>query len=334
MKKISKSFLILLIVPFIVSCERETDFEGPSLNDLYGDFTILQDFAVSNTEVDFATGQTVHFTALFSKLTNWKLVIKNPQTGAEKIIEGTSNELNQQNALWDGSTTNFPSFGPGDCIATLSTDADSTIQEVMVKVLSARIPAGVVVADFEDGVNPDWNMFVQSGARMSFVVRDTGIVPQGDKFFHMGGEVNWDWLIGLIDFPATAMGSNGFDLGSNPNDLYFNVILNRPASLTNGFLLFQFKEDDNGDGNFNENNDDMYSIEIRDVKEGWQIISVKYSDLVTLVNGEPGTPRGNRAHNPDKLHTISCLLLANPSSGYAEVKMDYIIFTKGAPLKL
>lgn len=332
-----KTNIEIIIIAFLVifaSCERETDFEGPSLNDIYGDFKILQDLQVSASEADFAAGQTVYFTATFSKLTNWKISIINPQTGAEKIFEGLSNEINRQNATWDGSTTFFPSFGPGDCIATLFTEADSATQEVLVKVTSARVPEGIVVADFEDGFNPNWGRFVQSGANMSFVVRDTGIVPQGEKYFEMGGEVNWDWLIGLTDFKATAMGSNGFGLGSNPNDLYFNVLLNRPANLNNGIVLFQFKEDENGDGIFNENNEDMYAIEIRDISPGWQIVSVKYSDLVTLVNGEPGTPRGNKVHNPEKLHTISCLFLANPESGYTNTKMDYIIFTKGVPLKL
>jgi hypothetical protein len=318
----------------LVSCERDSSFEGPDFNDIYGDFALLKKFEVSAGEVDFATGQIVYFLAEFSKMTKWTLTISHTSTGATKKLEGFSKELNLQNATWDGSTSQFPSFSPGICIATLFTEADSGYRSLEVKVLSSKVPKGTVVADFENGLKPGWRMFVQSGANMSFVINDSGIVPQGNKYFHMGGEVSWDWLIGLIDFPSTSMGSNGFDLGNNPNDLYFNVILNRPPQLPNGFVLFQFKEDENEDGIFNESNEDMYALEIRDLKPGWQVVSVKYSDLVSLVNGEPRPPRGNNVHNPDKLHTISCLFLANPNSGFALTKMDYIIFTKGSPLKL
>ena len=78
----------------------------------------------------------------------------------------------------------------------------------------------------------------------------------------------------------------------------------------------------------------MYALELKDLDPGWQIVSIKYADLIALENGQPTTPRGNALHNPDKLHTLSCLFLANPATGYSQVLMDFVVFTNDGPLKL
>ncbi|MBO6517444.1 MAG: hypothetical protein JJ975_12935 [Bacteroidia bacterium] len=332
-------FLVFIALgPLLVfqSCKRDSDtIEGPSLNDLYGDFAVLETLKVNQPEVDFSTGETVFFSARFSKLTDWTLTIKSNSTSAVKIIQGKSRTIDQSSGLWDGSTTQFPSFGTGSCTAVLTVEADSSFSDsVSVSVTGSRVVEGRLVADFENGINPDWNLFVQSGANMSFTIENSEVVPHGANYFDMAGEVNWDYLIGLIDFPATAYGANGFDLPSNPSDLYFNVVLYRPDTLTNGIVLFQFKEDDNDDGNFTEANEDMYSLELKNLDAGWQIVSMKYSDMIALVNGSPSSPNGNGQHNPDKLHTLSCLFLANPATGYSKALMDFVIFTEGNPLSL
>ncbi|MCO4819094.1 MAG: hypothetical protein KC517_05685 [Bacteroidetes bacterium] len=327
------AFVVIGTMVFTVGCERVTEPEGPNLTDLYGDFTVLEDFKTSQDDVDFSANETVYFSARFSTITSWTITIKSSTSDATKIIEGRSNLINEENGTWDGSTTIFPSFGTGACTVELWTEADSSKQNANVNVTGLRVPNGTVVADFE-AINPDWNIFAQSGANMSFKLASDKTVPQGSRYFDMGGAVNWDWLIGLIDFPAKSVGPNGFGLSSNPNESYFNVALYRPDTITNGVVLFQFKEDENGDGNFNEANEDMYSVELKGLDAGWQIVSIKYSDMVALENGQPTAPKGNGLHNPDKLEMISCLFLANPSSGYSQALMDYMIFTTDGPLKL
>jgi len=149
----------------------------------------------------------------------------------------------------------------------------------------------------------------------------------------MGGEVNFDYLIGYIYFPADAYGVTVFPLTSNPDNVYFNVLLYKPAGITNEIVLFQFTEDENGDGIFQDASEDMYSLELKGLEIGWQTISVKYSDLKALVNGAPATPNGNGIHEPEKLMEVRTLFLANPSSGYSQTWMDYMIFTENSPLE-
>ncbi len=321
-------------IVFAAGCDRVTETEGPNLSDIYGEFTVLEDFKTSQADVDFSANETVYFTARFSTITSWTITIKSSTSDATKIIEGRSNLINEENGTWDGSTTVFPSFGTGACTVELWTEADSSKQNANVNVTGLRVPTGTVVADFESGINPGWTVFAQSGADMTFTIANDKPVPEGNNYFDMAGAVNWDYLIGLVDFPATAVGPNGFDRSSNPNESYFNAVLYRPDTLTNGIVLFQFKEDENGDGNFNDANEDMYALELKDLDPGWQIVSIKYADLIALENGQPTTPRGNALHNPDKLHTLSCLFLANPATGYSQVLMDFVVFTNDGPLKL
>ncbi len=331
---IALGIIVLVASSFLVGCERNTEAEGPSLNDLYGDFTVLQDFEANQETVDFSSQESMHFKARFSTITSWRITISSDNSDAIKIIEGRSNILDEETASWDGTTTLFPTFGIGSCTAELWTEADSSIQTTKVTVSGLRTPSGVVVADFENGINPDWTVFAQSGANMTFTIGNTEVVPQGDNYFDMGGAVDWDYLIGLVDFPGTSVGPNGFELPSNPDNIYFNVALYRPEGITNGIVLFRFSEDENGDGTFTEANEDQYAVELTDLEEGWQIVSVKYSDLVALENGQPTTPKGNNQHNPDKLNMVSCLFLANPATGYSQTLMDYMIFTTDGPLKL
>jgi hypothetical protein len=113
-----------------------------------------------------------------------------------------------------------------------------------------------------------------------------------------------------------------------------NFALYSPIGVSNELLLIRINEDENLDGSFNAASEDQYSIEIRDVEDGkWSLYSIKYSDLTALVNGQPVTPAGNALHEPDKINQIEFLFLANPSSGYSQLYMDYVIFTEGGPLQ-
>lgn len=184
---------------------------------------------------------------------------------------------------------------------------------------------GLLLSDFETGVNPEWEIYVQCGQNMSFnIVNDAA---QSNSFFDMGGSLSWDMLIGLIDFPAAAYGNYVFDLNDNSDEVYFNVMLNMPENLNPPIVLFQFKEDDNNNGVFEYGLVDIYSRTIEDLEPGWQLISFKYSDTGAGTNSD-----GNGIRNPNLLNMVSVLMLAPSAGGYSQVFMDYLIFTKNAPL--
>ncbi|MGB0431764.1 MAG: hypothetical protein ACPGLV_14920 [Bacteroidia bacterium] len=336
MRKFKLLLSLLSILLFTIACERNLDTEGPNLSDLYGEFKVIEEFDVSQGTVAFASGQSVHFTGSFSKIIDWKLTITGQATGAQKVFEGKSRRLDETNTLWEGETTQLPIFGAEQCIAELSVASDSLQFSKTISIESPKAQQeALVVADFENGWNDDWITFVQSGADMTFNITDTDPAGEGSFYYDMGGEVDWDWLIGLIEFPATALGTTTYDLSDNGNNVYFNTMLYLPEGVTNPLLLFQFSEDENEDGTFDADSEDMYSVEVRatDLEPGWNLYSIKYSDLAALANGAPVEPNGNGNHEPNKLSKVSLLYLANPSSGYAQTYMDFVSFTEGEPLK-
>jgi len=326
---------ILLMVIFLVGCRKEElkKIDGPSLADLNGKFSVISQLKVSKDSVNFSADESVFFTAEFSKISTWKLEIIGQKSGAVKEISGIGNKLTINETAWGGTTTYFPVFQSELCIARLTFEGEKDTLTTTIKIKEPKVNKGFVVADFESSFNSGWSSFIQSGANMDFQIKSDNAAPQGGGYLNMAGTVDWDWLIGLINFKATAYGAKFFPLSANPGNVYFNVLVWGEPSLSNSLVLFQFQEDENGDGNFSSNNEDMYSHQITINWNGWKLVSIRYSDLLSLVNGSPAAASGNGVFEPNKLMQINMLHLANPKSGYAKSKLDYIIFTQNNPLK-
>lgn len=325
-----KNFLILLLsFSIIAACKREDVFEGPSLEDQYGPFMITQSLTVSTDSLRAGEGEIAILSAAFNKNVNWTITVTGANSGGQFLSTGYS--INPQ-IEWNGSATSLPMFQMEDCFVELTIKNQPDTLRDTLYLASVKPSQGFLLSDFESGLNSSWVVFAQSGANMSFVVSDDIQAGQGNRYYDMAGEVSWDWLIGMVDMPSTAYGVPHFPLSSNPDDVYFNTFLYKPADITNGIMLIQFREDDNGDGVYSNNAEDMFSVEIHPDADGWKHYHYRYSDLATLINGAPGGAIGNGLHEPDKLLQVSLLYLANPSSGYSKCLVDNIIFTEGQPL--
>ena len=323
-------FPFLATILFLNGCKPEDTFDGPNLEDIYGPFFVSELLTISNESVDLASGESSRFNAKFSKNLNWKLEIIGLSSGARHVHEEFSSVMDYN---WNGSTSILPMFRQESCEVRLTFENQLDTLRDTLEVESIRPLQGFVLSDFESGVNPGWDPFVQSGSNMSFAVRSNGQAAQGNNYYDMGGTVTWDWLIGLLDIPASAYNVEHFPLSNNPSDVYFNTMIYKPAAYDNGLTLIQFREDDNGDGNYTSGQEDLWAFEISGGSDGWSTISKRYSDIVTLVNGQESAPIGNGLHEPDKIVKVSILFLANPSSGYSQAYLDYITFTTGGPLQ-
>ncbi|MEY4926835.1 MAG: hypothetical protein RI894_1271 [Bacteroidota bacterium] len=332
-----KKYLFLTAICSLIvlsACRKDTTaIDGPSIEESLSSFRVLSPFKATKDSVAFANAETVSFSAKFNKVVNWTITVTGQTSKAKKIITGQGKTIDITNSVWNGSTTVFPLFKAEKCTAKLKIEAVQDSFQVPVKIKSIKQNAGLVLADFENGFNSQWTKFVQTGANMDFAIKNDALTPQGAKYLRMAGTVNWDWLIGLIDFNARAYGTaKTLALSTNPDEVYFNCLIYGEPNTNDSKVLFQFKEDENADGLINANTDDEYDYEITVNWEGWKLITVKYADIVTLVNGQPATPKGNSLHNPDKIGKVSMLHLANPANGFAACKIDYIIFTN-APLQ-
>ena len=330
--------LILIIALFVsFACQRKEVIEGPLLDDLYGDFRVLEDFTATNQQVDFSIGESVVYMARFSKTVDWEIHIIGQISKAEKIIVGKSKVIDDQNGLWNGSTTNLPMFKAEDCMAILTIPDELYTDTLNVVINETKVNEGFLLSDFENGVNPGWTVFKQSGADMSFFIVEGDSSAQEYNYYDMGGAVAWDYLIGYLDMPGSSYfqdeDSIYYPLAENPAVVYFNAFLYNPQGITNAIVLWQFWEDDNLDGIFRSNSEDMYSVELKGQENDWQTFTVRYSDLTALVNGAPAEPAGNKILEPQKLINIRLLFLADPNSGYSQNLLDYMIFTENAPLE-
>lgn len=328
-----KYVFLSLIVLGSWSCQRDLEPAGPQLSDLYGNFRVLEPLAQSATSVDFSTGQQAYFTARMSILSDWQIEIKGRTSGAVKRITGRSRAIDVTNASWAGETTDFPTFQAEECDVMLTFPGHTDTLRSTITVTGKRVLDATVLDDFEDGRSPLWTTFVQTGAEMKFAVEATPPLAEGTSYYRMGGTVGWDWLKGMHGMSASAYNATtGFGLSADAANVYFNAIFKQKAGLSNGIVLLQFREDDNGNGTYTEGTEDMWAVEIRP-GVAWKMESLKYSDLATLVNGAPSSPLGNGVHEPHKLFRVDVLFLANPTSGYAECDMDLVAFTRNQPLR-
>ncbi|WP_430404142.1 hypothetical protein [Fluviicola sp.] len=267
----------------------------------------------------------MYFTCETSTIKEWKISITGQTSGATKIISGTSKVVDVSNSVWNGSTTNLPMFKAETCDVMLTfTGAADTLHTTVI-VSAPKVNQGFLIADFETGWNSGWGTFIQSGASMDFNIKTDATAPQNGSYYNMQGTVNWDWLIGLVDFKASAYGSPTLPLTDNAGNLYFNVLIYGAPGYPNSLVLLRFDEDENVDGTFTDGSEDQYSLEVPVTWTGWKLVSLKYSDLV-------GNGNGNGVHNPNKLNKVSVLHLANPASGFAKSGIDYLIFTENAAL--
>ncbi len=324
-------YIILCLSVFVSSCRKPDEFsDGPDLYDVYGDFEIYSPLEGSQINVDFASGENVFFHCELSKVVNWQLKITGSNSGAEKIITGTSKTLDEEVALWDGTTTTLPIFRIENCNVELSflTNETDTILSTSVFVTTPKQNDGFLITDFEEGWNSNWSTFVQSGKSMDFGIKLDGTAPQLARYYNMAGTVDWDWLTGMIDFNASAFGETTMPLTSNSDNIYFNSFVYGDPLYPNSRVLFRFDEDENEDGTYDITSEDSFGYEIIIDWSGWRHISIKYSDILSANNSS-----GGGVHNPNKLNRVSVLHLANPNSGYAHSAIDYLIFTENEPLR-
>ena len=86
----TKFILFLVLIFFLKGCAK-IEFEGPSIDNLYGDFEIIVPLSITNTNPSFASNEQVGFHCEFNKPVQWKISILGLSTGALREITGFPN---------------------------------------------------------------------------------------------------------------------------------------------------------------------------------------------------------------------------------------------------
>ena len=316
MKKVI-SLLIFLVIA--IACERSIDTLGPDLTDVFGPFTVFEQFDASRSNVDFSAGESVEFTCVFSKQVNWEIHIVGQKSGAEKVLTGFTNSITPDlGGLWNGSTTSLPMFKLEQCMAyVLVNDVDTTFSDTIynITVSGVRDVNSFIVTDFNNGLNPGFNRFVQSGADMRFDTITDPTGAEGVAYYEMSGEVTFADDLGNISMPKSAFTDTSFTLSSNDQNVFFNVFAKKGPQAVSDIFVFQFIEDDN----------DVHEYVFQGLSQDWEQFSIAYADLTTTNSA------GGGEKNPDKLMRIVMLPIGikQPFQGF----VDYIVFTENGPLE-
>ena len=339
----TKNYIRCFILIFLtfVACTKD-EFEGPSLQNLYGDFSISSPFIISNSTPNFTNNETVKFFCDFNKSVDWKITIKGLQTGSIKEITGFSDIIDSNVVSWNGNTSKVPFFGEETCALELSflTEPD-TLRDTLI-ITGNKIYDGILVADFENGIPQDALVFHQFSMNMTFDTASDDPL-NGNSYFKMGGRMGWnEWFLGSIDFPLDMSSVN-----SSAEDFYINLgvlsgingevasdqFINILISESN----YPFNDDlSNNASDVFQDTMEVYKYQIRPVDwVGWNMVSVSYDQFEVKSSG------GNNIRQPKnitaiKLQCQSCPgLSANcPENMGIDVRtdVDFFIFTEGADI--
>ncbi|MEM7657367.1 MAG: hypothetical protein AAF399_14630 [Bacteroidota bacterium] len=322
-------YLLALGLTLTVGCQHDTDvFDGPSLNDRFGPFTVQEELSVNRTTVDFSAGEAVFFEALFSKNINWVVEITGQESGAVKLIEGFSRELTIDNARWNGTTTDLPLFRQEACeIKLIIPEEDSLTFTAQVEVTGSRVYDGSLITDFEEDLGT--SLFT---GNFEFELTDrTGIqsdIPagQGSNYFLFEGTdgVVPNNFAGLIRIFPSANGETYFQLPTSvPESAYFNFMLYGDGA-PNTIAVIQFFTDTNEDGQFSDGVDQSFEIGAFPVEHvGWKILSPTM-DLT-----------GMSQIQMEQIVGIQILLIHATQGGSELVRfgIDYLTFTQDQPFQ-
>ncbi len=336
-----KLFPLALVVLLLGAC-RESGPLGPELQDIFGEFEVLEPLSQDKTEVDFSIGESVEFTAQISIRTPWRLVIRNASTGARKIIEGNAKDISGDVARWNGSVTFAPLFMEGDVVqATLSFTEfpDASMMSDPITITGSRpLPTGgVLVADFEMD-NPGLEAF----SEFSFEETKNGVdslfpAAIGERYWFMDGRDNNGsvFVCGLLASAEATQGTSVFELNNeNPASVYFNVFVfgtGQPSTT----LVIDFQEDDNLDGVYSPTQEGTYNITFPIDWTGWRLLSFPLSETTLSTNGGLGNIDANGAKEIDRIINLQFILLSElgQNDNAVSLGLDHAIFTVNTPFE-
>jgi hypothetical protein len=332
--KAGLTFCFLATLLMFSACDDESDdFDGPSLVNRFGDFTLIEPLSVSTNVVDFDAGELVNFGASFNKEVNWFVEITGLESGAVKIIDGFSNELNDVNAVWDGGATILPLFNFERCAVELVIPSEDSLRFLdTIEITGLRNYEGSLFTDFEEDLGSDL-FFGNFEFEFSNRTGRRSDIPAGHGdffYFFEGTDINVpNFFVGLIDVSAQVTGSTFIPLPTTvPEDAFFNAFI-YTSGAPNTIAVIQFIFDSNDSGAFEDGQDQTFQLDgdFPLSGEGWSHIFHPMSDV------------GITESQLEKLVGLRILLISDMNSQPSpplpvDFGIDFITFTQGAPLRL
>lgn len=334
MKNMKKTVFILWIAIASIlsfSCKREKkEFIGPELGIASENFQFLSDFSIQNNAISFTTDSN-WFNATFNERVSWTIKIKGLQSNAEKILKGTSSELNMYNTLWRGGHSGVYFFKAGETIVSELTvfGKENIAWYDTSTVVLPRTNFGPNVLIWWDmdqlgvakhNVDCYWFDYYDTGEKLAGDFQNTPLTanqPVQGVYRSLHGKelsVPVNYYIGGASHSYTTV-PRGF---SAPlEDLYLNLYVRRKTPTTSiGLSLISLVNTDTSALSY-----DTGTI----TWEGWKLVSVELSAM------KPST-KYTAPFAPDNIRQLGLFLQTytntNVETGF---DIDFITITKGGP---
>ena len=336
--KILISLSMLLAVGF--ACTKKEPI-GPSINDLYGPFTIAAPFNTSSPTVDFTITTPFYFTAGFSKVKSWTIMLNGQTSGATKTITGVSSVIDVSTARWDGLPDNLYAFqkevvkakltieGFQDTLFTDFTITQTVKVDTSLNVLISDFSKIPLVQNYGSGtiLPTSW---ASDFPRTDNIDKSHSFID-GNAYLIMGNptapwKVNSGPYVDILTItPSTSMTPNPgdpthFHLYEDATKVFFSIWVyntGTPTWLQAGFL---------------ENGNVARTLDIKPDWTGWKLITKRYSDLTPTSDTYATSIQSNN------ITGVQFVLLSNTpgatsvSPGPAvNAVFDHPIFTIGGP---
>ena len=132
---------------------QKDEFEGPSIEALYGEFKILDSLKVTNSNPNFSLEENVGFYCKFNKDVNWKITIRGNTSNSIKELSGFSNTIDSNTfTTWSGNTSQVPFFIEEKCMIELTIENQEDTIKDSLTIIESKIYDVILVADFENGI--------------------------------------------------------------------------------------------------------------------------------------------------------------------------------------
>lgn len=288
-----------------------------NFNYLLGPFSITTPLAISANPVDFSV--PVNFTGELNRVKSWTIIIKGNTSGAYKKITGFDKSFTSLNSVWDGSSDTAIFFRAETCKATLSFPDTSLTQTVEFTISKPKAHLGYLINDFEAAAFGTYlgsyigNYFDAPDKATSTIDLSTfSPASEGNKVLLFNcNDVNSSYYTGGVYHNSVA--SNYGIPSTSADSLYMNLFVYGYAD-GNAALSIEVKESDN---------ESWAPPQISINWVGWKLVSFKYSQMTGS-----GTTR-----EPSKINAVNISMNSIPKGLNCRAMIDYLIFTKGGPLK-
>ncbi|MBX9853578.1 MAG: hypothetical protein K2X86_17685 [Cytophagaceae bacterium] len=314
-----RNYFFKAILPLTIFCvlsckKKEHDPPGPSIP------CIILPFQLSGTSVNFSAANLT-MRAKFGQAKSWSIIIKGQTSGAIKTYSGTGDSVHID---WRGTPDSLPFFQDENVVIKFKSPCGDTITKSITisNPVNFNNHDGVSVSDFEgngmvnnsftyNGYNmTGWSSYYTSPAVITeFGLKTNPLLPlQGSTYMILKGTT------GTSSFLGGAYGT--INLGSlpsnDPDSIYFNMLVHNGGN-TNTSLTATVGY-----------SGQQYTKSISLIGNNWKVVNYKLSDFKNIYN--------NTISDTYMISYLDFGILTNTGGQSAEVNIDFIVFTYGAPL--